>query len=84
MEYLCKLIGTTQATCVFFSAFSIVLIAVDRYLFIVHPTSTQISTRQVSNTDTTSGDHVLLRVKYDNIEFLSENEKVKTRYLKKL
>ena len=48
MEYLCKLIGTTQASCVFFSAFSIVLIAVDRFLFIVHPTSTQISTPQVN------------------------------------
>ena len=49
MEYLCKLIGTTQASCVFFSAFSIVLIAVDRFLFIVHPTRTQISTAQVRN-----------------------------------
>ena len=48
MEILCKLIGTTQATCVFFSSFSIVLIAVDRYLFILHPTNTQISTVQVS------------------------------------
>ena len=48
MEYLCKLIGTTQASCVFFSAFSIVLIAVDRFMFIVHPTSTQISTPQVN------------------------------------
>ena len=50
MEYLCKLIGTTQASCVFFSAFSIVLIAVDRFLFIVHPTRTQISTAQVGTT----------------------------------
>ena len=47
MEYLCKLIGTTQATCVFFSGFSILLIAVDRYIFIVRPSSTQISTKQV-------------------------------------
>ena len=46
MEYLCKLIGTTQATCVFFSGFSILLIAVDRYIFIVRPSSTQISTKQ--------------------------------------
>ena len=52
MEYLCKLIGTTQASCVFFSAFSIVLIAVDRFLFIVHPTRTQISTAQVRNITT--------------------------------
>ena len=51
MEYLCKLIGTTQASCVFFSAFSIVLIAVDRFIFIVHPTSTQISTPQVNNSE---------------------------------
>ena len=48
MDYLWKLIGATQASCVFFSAFSIVLIAVDRFIFIVHPTSTQISTAQVN------------------------------------
>ena len=48
MDYLCKLVGTTQASCVFFSSFSILLIAVDRYLFIVHPTATQISTKQVA------------------------------------
>ena len=38
--------GTTQATCVFFSSFSIVMIAVDRYIFIVRSTSTQISINQ--------------------------------------
>ena len=48
MDYLCKLVGTTQASCVFFSSFSILLIAVDRYMFIVHPTATQISTKQVA------------------------------------
>ena len=55
MEYLCKLIGTTQATCVFFSGFSILLIAVDRFMFIVHPAATQISTKQVREHQGRSG-----------------------------
>jgi hypothetical protein len=29
--FLCKLIGTTQASCIFFSSFSILLIAIDRH-----------------------------------------------------
>ena len=44
---VCKLFGITQSSCVFFSSFSILLIAVDRYLFIVHPSARQISTAQV-------------------------------------
>ena len=47
-EVMCKLLGATQNCCVFFSSFSILLIAVDRYIFIVHPTTGQISTRMVS------------------------------------
>ena len=46
-EVMCKLLGATQNCCVFFSSFSILLIAVDRYIFIVHPTTGQISTRMV-------------------------------------
>ena len=48
-EILCKLIGATQSTCVFFSSFSILLIAMDRYLFIVRPTGRQISVKQVTH-----------------------------------
>ena len=47
-EILCKLIGATQSTCVFFSSFSILLIAMDRYLFIVRPMGCQISIKQVT------------------------------------
>ena len=39
----CKLMGATQNTCVFFSTFSIALIAIDRYFFIVHSPNIQIS-----------------------------------------
>ena len=45
-EILCKLMGATQATCVFFSSYSIVMIAVDRYLFIVHSDNTKISIKE--------------------------------------
>ena len=47
-EILCKLAGIIQSTCVFFSSFSIALIALDRFLFIKHPTGVQISTTFVS------------------------------------
>ena len=47
-EILCKLIGSSQSTCVFFSSFSILLIAIDRYLFIVRPAGRQISVNQVT------------------------------------
>ena len=47
-EILCKLIGAIQSTCVFFSSFSILLIACDRYFFIVHPTRSQITIKQVT------------------------------------
>ena len=40
---MCKVLGSFQATFVFFSTFSILLIAVDRYRFIVHPSKSQIS-----------------------------------------
>ena len=43
---MCKWMGATQATCVFFSSFSIVMIAVDRYVFIVHSNRTQTSIKQ--------------------------------------
>ena len=46
-EILCKLAGIIQSTCIFFSSFSILLIAIDRYFFIVHPTGNQISIKQV-------------------------------------
>ena len=46
MDILCKLIGTIQASCVFFSSFSILLIALDRYRFILHSTKTQLSNTQ--------------------------------------
>ena len=46
MDILCKLIGTIQASCVFFSSFSILLIALDRYRFILHSTETQLSNTQ--------------------------------------
>ena len=42
------LMGSSQSTFVFFSSFSVVLIAVDRLLFIVYPGSLQISTNMVS------------------------------------
>ena len=41
-EIICKMVGTSQATCVFLSSFSILLIAIDRYLFIVHPNFPQV------------------------------------------
>ena len=43
MGILCKLIGTIQTSCVFFASFSILLVAVDRNRFIVHPTKFQLS-----------------------------------------
>merc|ERR1712179_101346 len=42
-EIICKLKGFLQTCCVFFSSFSILLIAMDRYIIIVTPYSTQIS-----------------------------------------
>ena len=49
-EIMCKLVGSVQSTCVFFSSFSILLIAVDRYIFIIHPSARQISPKQVRKT----------------------------------
>ena len=46
MSILCKMIGTIQASCVFFSSFSILLVALDRYRFILHPSQTQLSNTQ--------------------------------------
>ena len=43
MGILCKLIGTIQTSCVFYASFSILLVAVDRFRFIVHPTKAQLS-----------------------------------------
>ena len=51
--------GSSQSTFVFFSSFSVVLIAVDRLLFIVYPGSVQISTNMVSViTDKSNIDYV--------------------------
>ena len=47
-EILCKLMGSSQSSFVFFSSFSVVLIAVDRLIFIVYPGSFQISINKVS------------------------------------
>ena len=46
-EILCQLPSTSQSAFVFFSSFSVVLIAVDRLLLIVYPSRTQISTSMV-------------------------------------
>ena len=46
-EFLCKLYGSFQSTCVFFSSFSTLLIAIDRYRFIMRPTQKQISIQMV-------------------------------------
>ena len=48
-EIMCKLMGFSQATCIFFSSFSILLIATDRHQFIVHPHRKQISSSMVNN-----------------------------------
>ena len=45
MTVLCKLIGTIQATCVFFASFSILLVALDRYQFVVNFSRPQASNR---------------------------------------
>ena len=41
-----------QLSCLFFSSFSILLIAVDRYRIIVQPTSPEISVKMVSPLET--------------------------------
>ena len=46
-EMMCQLTSASQSAFVFFSSFSVVLIAVDRLLLIVYPRITQISTCQV-------------------------------------
>ena len=46
-EILCQFASTSQSAFVFFSSFSVVLIAVDRLLLIVYPSRSQISTSQV-------------------------------------
>ena len=46
MMILCKMIGTIQASCVFFSSISILLVSLDRYRFILHPSKTQLSNTQ--------------------------------------
>jgi len=43
MEFICKLAGSFQATFFFFSSFSILMIAMDRYRFILQPKHRQIS-----------------------------------------
>ena len=46
-EMLCQLNSSSQTAFVFFSSFSVVLIAVDRLLYIAFPGTRQISTTQV-------------------------------------
>ena len=46
-EFVCKLLDSFQATCVFFSSFSILMIAMDRYRFILQPRHRQISVQMV-------------------------------------
>ena len=46
MGILCKMIGSVQASCIFFSSFSILLVALDRYRFILHRGKTQLSSAQ--------------------------------------
>ena len=45
---LCQLTSASQSAFIFFSSLSITLIAIDRYLLIICPHKTQISTNQVS------------------------------------
>ena len=47
-SWLCKAIGCIQCMAVFLSSASITLIAVDRYRYIIHPHSKQMSTLLVS------------------------------------
>lgn len=47
MGWLCKAVGCIQCTAVFLSSSSIVLIALDRYRYILHPQATQMSISQV-------------------------------------
>ena len=44
---LCKLMGSVQVTCLYFSTFSILLVAIDRYRFILHSRQLQISAHMV-------------------------------------
>ena len=46
---MCQLAGSLESACIFFSSFSILLVAVDRYLCILCPSSKQISPTMVSN-----------------------------------
>ncbi|XP_023321289.1 neuropeptide F receptor [Eurytemora carolleeae] len=43
---LCKSIGTLQSTCVFFSTYSVLLIALDRFFYIIKPCNIRISSLQ--------------------------------------
>ena len=43
---LCKMMGTIQAICVFYSSFSILLVSLDRYRFILLSSKTQLSNNQ--------------------------------------
>ena len=47
--------GSSQAAFIFFSSFSVLLIALDRYRLILHPTDTQITVKKV-NLDTVGVD----------------------------
>ena len=44
---VCKLMGSLQSSSVFFSSFSILLIAIDRYFILLRPRHKQISSKQV-------------------------------------
>ena len=45
---VCKLMGSLQSSSVFFSSFSILLIAIDRYFLLLGTRKRQLSSRQVS------------------------------------
>ena len=47
-SFMCPLMGLSQDASMFFSSFSIVLIAVDRFLYICEPHKKQISAKMVS------------------------------------
>ena len=46
-DLMCKTKSTLETSCLYFSSFSILLIAIDRYIIIVHPTSPQITVQKV-------------------------------------
>ena len=77
MLILCKMIGTIQASCVFFSSFSILLVSLDRYRFILHPAKTQLSNTQAF---LASGFAFLLSTTLSSPLFIITKLKTKTNF----